>query len=392
MASVLASNLDDPLLVVFEDLTDFKYTGRKVCINSPAGKNILAKALSFLYRIRKLRKIKLSERPVVSISITEGPNFVNIFSRIGEKIIISVHENKTAARGVSRLYRLLYGFLIKRSYNKATGIVCVSSGIKADLIKNFGIREDKLRVIYNPIEVSTIQAQAREAVGALESIFGKRVLCTVGRLTYQKGLWHLLRAFKNIYKVIPETKLVFVGEGDMGRYLIDLAKKLGFKVFVSSADNSNGSELGDYEIYFLGFQKNPFSIMARSSALVLPSLWEGFGYVLVEAMACGIPIIAADCPSGPREIISGEAVSEGGRDLPEFSKFGILAPLCDGAVQSEKEEITKEEVIWGDAIKGLLGSEDKIARYKLASKGRADFFDTSRVMDEWREYVGGIIN
>jgi glycosyltransferase involved in cell wall biosynthesis len=115
----------------------------------------------------------------------------------------------------------------------------------------------------------------------------------------------LLRAFARVRSARP-ARLVILGEGSQLRALQSLASELG---------------IGD-DVLFPGFVSNPFAYMARARAFVLSSAWEGFGNVLVEAMACGCPVISTDCPSGPAEIL------EGGR-------YGSLVPVGDPTPMAE---------------------------------------------------------
>ena len=127
-----------------------------------------------------------------------------------------------------------------------------------------------------------------------------------GRLTPQKDFPPLLRAFCLVRKEIPGAKLIILGEGRERLRLEQLAAELGLP---GSAQ-------------FPGFVLNPFAFMARAAVFVLSSRWEGFGNVLVEAMACGTPVVSTDCPSGPSEILDG-------------GTFGRLVPPGDAAALAE---------------------------------------------------------
>jgi glycosyltransferase involved in cell wall biosynthesis len=107
-----------------------------------------------------------------------------------------------------------------------------------------------------------------------------------GRLTRQKDFATLLRAFALVLKRRP-VRLLLLGDGPERKRLESLAAELGISAVVD----------------FYGFVANPFPFIARSDLFVLSSAWEGFGNVLVEAMALGVPVVSTDCPSGPREIL-----------------------------------------------------------------------------------------
>src|SRR5690625_2500259 len=133
--------------------------------------------------------------------------------------------------------------------------------------------------MYNFYYIEGINELAKEPVEQrFELLFDHPTIITVGRLTKQKGHWHLIRAFKIVKNEIPNAKLVILGDGPLKSYLISLSKQL---------------ELED-DVYFLGFQKNPFKYLVNSDVYAFPSLYEGFPNALCEAMACGLPVISTD--------------------------------------------------------------------------------------------------
>src|SRR5262249_52686026 len=151
--------------------------------------------------------------------------------------------------------------------------VAVSESVKQDLVDRFGVPEKQIVVIPNAIDVSNVASLARED---LDCPWNPEVpvIVTAGRLSPVKAQWHLIRAFAEVQK-IRRCQLVIIGSGELEGYLKSLARELGF----------------EQNIFFLGWQSNPFKFMARSDVFVLPSLTESFGLALVEAMACGLPVI-----------------------------------------------------------------------------------------------------
>ena len=121
----------------------------------------------------------------------------------------------------------------------------------------------------------------------------------IGRLTPQKDFASLLRSFQLVRKE-RDCRLVILGEGPERDALLHLADELGIREHVDLP----------------GFVPNPYAVLARAQAFVLSSRWEGLPTVLIEAMALGVPLVAADCPSGPREILQDGA-------------FGELVPVGD---------------------------------------------------------------
>lgn len=167
-------------------------------------------------------------------------------------------------------------------------IVAVSEGVKEDTAQQTGIPLDRISVIYNPVYDSRILEAAREPFEHPWLAPNRRipVVCAVGRLTLQKDFQSLLEAMAILTKSRP-ARLLILGEGPERSRLEKLRERL---------------KLED-SVELLGFLKNPHACVAKCDGLVMSSLWEGFGNVLVEAMAVGIPVASTRCPSGPDEIL-----------------------------------------------------------------------------------------
>jgi glycosyltransferase involved in cell wall biosynthesis len=190
--------------------------------------------------------------------------------------------------------------MMRRLYPKADRIVAISQGVANDLISLLNLLHEKVTVIYNPVVTPELFEQAKQPVS--HPWFEQNqlpVILAVGRLTRQKDFPTLFRAFSLVRQVRP-AKLLILGEGEERANLERLAIELGIQNDVSMP----------------GFCDNPFAFMAKAYVFVLSSAWEGFGNVLVEALACGCPVVATDCRSGPREILGN-------------SRYGRLVPVGD---------------------------------------------------------------
>ena len=183
----------------------------------------------------------------------------------------------------------------------------------------------------------------------------------------QKGHYHLLRAFSKAAERIPDVRLLVLGDGPLKESLLKLAAELRIQ------DN----------VIFVGFQENPFSVLARADLFVFPSLWEGFGYALEEAICCGIPCISSDFQYGAREILhynTDKKITDA-----VYTDFGVLVPVCEA---KKKGVLTAAEVVLADSIVTVL--TDKAYRQKVVenNKKRLAEFSLEIMGDRWAEVIG----
>lgn len=268
------------LYVLYQNKISYDYKGRTISLNIDPSKSIFLKGFNFLWRLIKLKSILLKEKPIAVFSFMEDPNLINIL--LNKKAIISVREPKSLSVKNDFKNRLI----IQRFYNRSERIISVSQGIKDDLIHNFNIKPFLIEVIHNPVDAASIKKLSMEKLDKEhEWIFKNKVIISVGRLSHEKAQDDLIRAYAQLMD-IPDLSLVLLGEGE---------DKAALKKIVLE------NKLLD-RVHFLGFQKNPYKFIAKSKLFVLSSKWEGFPNVVLEAMACNIPVISSDCPTGPSEI------------------------------------------------------------------------------------------
>lgn len=175
-------------------------------------------------------------------------------------------------------------------YPLADAISCVSQGASRDLEEYAGYRPGRVVTVYNPV-VSPDLPQLAQQPAAHPWLDGSHeVVIAVGRLSRQKNLPLLLHAFAKL-RTVRASRLLLLGEGEQRAELEQLVSSLGLEDAVELP----------------GFIPNPYACMKHAQLFVLSSDWEGLPSVLIEALALGVPVVATDCPSGPREILKGGA-------------------------------------------------------------------------------------
>lgn len=232
-------------------------------------------------------------------------NIVAVWARrltgIPKRVVLNEQNTlSSVAMGEKDLRWKLYPQLAKWFYPWSDGITAVSKGVANDLTQVAKVSPDRIQVIYNPIV--TPELMKRAAAPLEHPWFGPKeppVVLGVGRLTSQKAFNVLIAAFAQVRKS-QQARLLILGEGEERPVLEAQIRQLGL----------------DQDVQLGGFVSNPYPYMAHAAIFVLSSRWEGLPTVLVEAMSLRTPIIATDCPSGPREILR-----EG--------QYGLLVPVDD---------------------------------------------------------------
>lgn len=177
---------------------------------------------------------------------------------------------------------------VRHFYPRADAVVGISEGVSEDIRRLMGRHGVRVRTIYNPVVGASFERLGGgvcDGTGAEPD--SPPLVVGAGRLVHDKNFESLLRAFA-IARPEREMRLVILGEGPLRSRLESLAQQLGVAE----------------EVEMPGFVVNPFAYFRRAAVFVLSSRLEGFANVVVEAMACGCPVVATDCPHGPREALA----------------------------------------------------------------------------------------
>lgn len=180
----------------------------------------------------------------------------------------------------------LHGWAYRKFYPAFDLIICQSKAMRDDLVQNFGFPEARTMVIHNPCDVERIRALAAESFPQIsDKVPAPLNMVAAGRLVPSKGIDLLLGALAKCENL--DFRLTVLGEGPLRQELSDRAADLGI------ADR----------VWLAGYQGNPYPFYARADAFVLSSRYEGFPNVVLEALACGTPVISTPATGGVREIL-----------------------------------------------------------------------------------------
>ncbi len=374
----LSGKYDIDIVLNDEAHIDYPYEGRIISLRMPTNlkhKNTVYQIMALLRRIRVLQQMKKSGKYSAIISFSELSNAANALSiNRSVKTIVSVHISicSSVEKGIKQ--RLFMSCALPFICRKADLTVSCSNEIAEELINGYGLAKKKSAVIYNGLPLTSIRERAEEPLPDLESIkFNqKKLLVTSGRLTYQKGQWHLLPVMKYLRDAGLPVCLVILGEGELRPLMEERIARLG---------------LSDC-VLMPGFVENPYPYLARADAFVMPSIYEGFSNAILEAMACGAPVISSDHKTGAREILAPDTDYRGKISYGiKKAAYGILVPVCSGGVEDCGEELTGEELLMAEAIREVLTDEDLAVRYRKASLERAEQLAIERICEQWIEVI-----
>lgn len=351
------------VIVVFsmEDIA-FDISGLTVIdLKLKARKSKLGKIINIFKRCLKLSVLQRKLQTDVSYSFGMTANIANALSfGAGKKL--------TACHSFEEIKNNLYMKLISRHSDK---IFCCSKKM-ADLVQeNYHFKN--VYPLWNPCDIENVlRGSAKEPDQDIDYFRTKdKVLVSMGREDDVKGFWHLLKIFRRINEEEKDTRLAIIGDGNFAEYQ-RLAEKLSLKD----------------KVFFTGLKKNPFPYLKESDIYILTSLSEGLPNALVEALALSLPIVSANCLSGPAEILH-EDFKFAERQREVFcADYGILSPVLStekNLTVAYKEDGTvlleEAEEKFAQAVLMLLRDKELYGKYAEKAGKRVKDFSTDNYLE-----------
>lgn len=292
------------------------------------------KLLAHVRRVLKLRALLTARRPAAVLSFIDVSNVMTLLAcvRLPVRVVVSERIDGSRQQTIPWPWR----FLRRITYHRADAVVAQTPGAAR------WVREWCNSVV---VVIPNALRQLPDTVNERE-----HMILAVGRLTRQKGFDILLQAFASVHREFPGWRAVIIGEGPERASLLDLCGKLG---------------LSD-RIEWRTPQKDVEGWMGRAGLVVQPSRYEGFPNVVLEAMGMGAPVIAADCASGPAELI---------RD----GVNGFLVPVEDVSTLARR----MRELMSDESLRAQLGRE------AVRVRGR---FAQDPIMREWERVIVGPVH
>ncbi len=305
--------------------------------------------LAYKYHIF-LKKNKINK----SFSFLTRPGFISVLTKWFNKkrtIIISERSNSSLQYGNHNLQSWINNFLIKELYPKADLIIANSNGNAQDLITNYNVPRYKITTIYNPISLEAIFAIEPKKDFFDTNYFN---LVSVGRL--DKGKNHQLLIKSLEFFKLQKVRLYIFGDGILKTELEKTIKDLKF----------------ENRVFLMGFESNPYKYLKAADLFVFSSNHEGFPNVILEAMACELPIVSTNCPSGPNEIFKVNTDYDFSDNV--VTDYGILVP---------RNNIKKMV----EAINILMQNKKYYQNCKNQVVKRVEDFEANKILDEFKLHL-----
>lgn len=257
--------------------------------------------------VRYLRR----ERPFVMLSDKDRVNRTAIFARklagVDTRLVLSSGTTISIDLASRDCFdRWLQRNSMGKLYPYADNVIVTSTGVADDMADYTGLARDRINVVPSPVvPASCFERNLPRPDHPWFQEGEPPVILGVGELCMRKDFQTLLRAFARV-RAQSECRLVILGKGRQRDELLTLARSLGV----------------EHDVDFAGFQPNPYAFMQHATVFAFTSRWEGLGFVLIEALALGTPVVSTDCPSGPREIL-------------EDGKYGALVSVGDDVAMAD---------------------------------------------------------
>ncbi len=357
----------EQIFVLLENKAVYPIRGRLIVLQESRNREGPGRGHTRLQCVLRYRRILKEVKPDVVVSFHHDARTIHMLAKESlpaircKTIVADLGLASHYRKYLGGMRRRIYSFSVSRALRQADRIIAIAEGVRSDLIAGFGVEQNKIEVIYGSVDSGIARQMALEPVDQAWFSENSNLIALSGRLVVEKNQADLLRAFAIVRKN-ASSRLVLVGDGPEKANLVRLARSLGI----------------ESHVLFTGFQSNPHKFIARSSVFAFPSLFEAQGLVLIESMAVGCPVVAYDCPVGPREMLAPGTKSPSGEWRMEEARYGILVPA--GNV----------EALAGSILK-LLGDSQLRERYSCIGRERAAHFSAEEMAKKYLAVMSAVL-
>lgn len=322
-------------------------------------------------RAERLTKIRTAMAVDATISFLSGPNLLNVLSKGPGLRIVSIRGSRQFDAHAGALANITQHWTTDRLVSiKADAIVPVSRGLAGEIERNQPTSRGKVHPIVGYVDSERLLSGADLRIEPeFEALAATPLIVAAGRLSTEKGFHHLLRVFARVKRERHDARLLLIGDGPMRSELLAEAEALG----LSAGDNPTTG----VDVVMPGYRAVPHRYFRLASAFALTSASEGFPNILVEALASGVRVIAADVPWGAREIL-GLGPEPSGHpyptQTPTQTPYGVLMPPINSGAFDEA---------WTATILELFANSRDRSSSKGLARQRVRELDCSIAAESW---------
>ena len=329
----------------------------------------------FFKRALALNRIVKEHDIDIVISHMDGTNWLNVASLHRKKKLLVVHGTVDHDQNISKLFqivrkKLIFPFL----YNAGNYTIAVSEAIKAELRSH---RIKNVIHIPNYFNIEKIRDRSKDPLPWQFEAFvsDNFLLVASGRMATQKNFEPLIEILDNVRGRGIPAKLIILGTGPNQKNIEKKCDEFGLKY--KTSDGRAPSH--DAVVALAGYCENPFPFVKQADLFLLPSKWEGYPLALCEAMICGTYPVSADCPTGPREIISpGSSLGQYTLSEPEHAAYGTLLPIPVRKCQKD---------LWAEQICKLLLDPSRRETIGKSAEEHLSQLDEANIIERWRALI-----
>lgn len=360
IATTLKDEYDVTIITQEDGGNQYDYGGRVVCLDTPCAKSRFRKVLNAIRRIIRLKEIIAKHRIETLLIILPTSNPINYIKFKGCKKIVSCRDCGDLIKNTNKYIKMTErsDLMVCNSIEQAEYLTNANNNLKSKII-----------TIYNIVNIHQVHLLANEKPDPTIYKFmeGHKCIISTSRFAKAKGLNNLIKAFSILARKDDNYRLIMIGDGEQRTRIVNLINDL---------------ELTK-KVLLPGFQSNPFRYISLADVYVLPSFFEGFPNTLVEAMTCGTPVIATDCPSGPAEILCGKAGPKF-----EITEYGVLVRSFSEETSTwTSTDITEDHINLAQAVEKTITDSNLRINVIENSRKRVECFSNKAILGKWAEIL-----
>lgn len=308
------------------------------------------------HKVKKLKELKNKYNIDISISFMQYANYFNILSKGREKTILTTHSvTSEYAKYEKSVFWSDETF--RDLYQYADLITFPSDFCREDWLKHYGDKNNITKTIYNPVHMMSVQVNANK----------KNIVIAVGRMYGVKRQWHLIKAFKLVKDMCPDSKLIILGDGE-------LRPKL--EAMVEQYDLTN-------DVQMPGNVKNVQDYLAQAKVFAMTSRYEAMPCSVLESLSAGVPVVSCDTPGGIREEL-GISCEQKNIKFPLRGECGIITPYID---EDNTNDISKKHETLAREIVCLLKDEELRLEMAQVAVKMAQRFSAEIIGSSWVDEI-----